>query len=186
MLYINLINNSLKNVYYIYYTKKLIMKFLYTILLSALLIGCTNSNQSVIKTDDDLSAKIKLQYENYAANDFSFSDQYSENVVARINNTVIDGKNNLMTGWKSHHEILYVNIDIEDVYIHTNYLSNGNIWTNAWFTWKGKGQTTGQEYSNRGHFDYKWEDGKIVELLAYFDETSENNEIAAYTASLEN
>jgi ketosteroid isomerase-like protein len=51
---------------------------------------------------------------------------------------------------------------------------------------KGKGQTTGQEYSNRGHFDYKWEDGKIVELLAYFDETSENNEIAAYTASLEN
>jgi hypothetical protein len=81
MLYINLINNSLKNVYYIYYTKKLIMKYLYTILLSALLIGCTNSNQSVIKTDDDLSAKIKLQYENYAANDFSFSDQYSENVV---------------------------------------------------------------------------------------------------------
>ena len=151
-----------------------------------MLIGCTNSNQSVTKTDDDLSAKIKLQYENYAANDFSFSDQYSEDVVARINNTVIDGKNNLMTGWKSHHEVLYVNINIEDVYIHTNYLSNGNVWTNAWFTWKGKGQTTGQEYSNRGHFDYKWEDGKIVELLAYFDETSENNEIAAYTASLEN
>ena len=30
------------------------------------------------------------------------------------------------------------------------------------------------------------EDGKIVEVLAYFDETAENNEIAAYTASLEN
>ena len=79
-----------------------------------------------------------------------------------------------------------MNINIFDIDIYTNYLSNGNVWTNAWFTWKGKGQTTGQEYSNRGHFDYKWEDGKIVELLAYFDETSENNEIAAYTASLEN
>ena len=42
--------------------KKLTMKYLYTILLTAILIGCTNSNQSVIKTDDDLSAKIKLQY----------------------------------------------------------------------------------------------------------------------------
>ena len=29
-------------------------------------------------------------------------------------------------------------------------------------------------------------DGKIVEVLAYFDETAENGEIAAYTASLEN
>lgn len=162
------------------------MKYIYTFLLCALLVGCTNTNQSVIKTDDDLSAQISLQYENYAANDFSFSEQYADNVVARINNTVIEGKDNLMTGWKSHHEILYVDISIEDVYIHTNYFSNGEVWTNAWFTWKGTGQTTGEEYSNRGHFDYNWEDGKIVEVLAYFDETAENGEIAAYTASLEN
>tara|TARA_B100000965_G_scaffold280372_1_gene238203 strand:+ start:391 stop:879 length:489 start_codon:yes stop_codon:yes gene_type:complete len=162
------------------------MKYLYSIILCALLIGCTNSNQSIIKTDDDLSAKISLQYENYVANDFSFSDQYSENVVARINNTVIEGKDNLMTGWKAHHEVLYSNINIEEVYIHTNHFVDGAVWTNAWLTWSGKGQTTGEEYTNRAHFDYKWEEGKIVELLAYFDETAENGEIAAYTASLEN
>ena len=162
------------------------MKYLYSLLLCALLIGCADSNQSILKSDDDLSAKINIQYENYAANDFSFSDQYSDDVVARINNMVIEGKDNLMTGWKSHHEFLYSNINIEDIYIHTNYFSDGSIWTNAWLTWTGSGQTTGNDYSNRAHFDYKWEDGKIVEVLAYFDETAENNEIAAYTASLEN
>ena len=162
------------------------MKYLYSLLLCALLIGCADSNQSILKSDDDLSAKINVQYENYAANDFSFSDQYSDDVVARINNVVIEGKDNLMTGWKSHHEFLYSNINIEDIYIHTNYFGDGSIWTNAWLTWTGSGQTTGNEYSNRAHFDYKWEDGKIVEVLAYFDETAENNEIAAYTASLEN
>jgi len=164
----------------------LIMKYLYTLLLCTVLISCTNTNQSVIKTDDDLSAQIKLQYENYAANDFSFSEQYSEDVVAKINNIIIEGKDDLMTGWKSHHEILYSNINIEDVYIHTNYFSDGRVWTNAWFTWSGVGQTTGEQYVNRGHFDYRWEDGKIVELLAYFDETQENSEVAAYTASTEN
>ena len=82
--------------------------------------------------------------------------------------------------------VCYSNINIEDIYIHKNYFSDGSIWTNAWLTWTGSGQTTGNEYSNRAHFDYKWEDGKIVEVLAYFDETAENNEIAAYTASLEN
>ena len=96
------------------------MKYLYSFLLCALIIGCADSNQSILKSDDDLSAKINIQYENYAANDFSFSDQYSDDVVARINNMVIEGKDNLMTGWKSHHEFLYSNINIEDIYIHTN------------------------------------------------------------------
>ena len=60
------------------------MKYIYSILLCAFLFSCTNSNQSVIKTDDDLTANIKLQYESYVANDFSFSDQYSEDVIKSI------------------------------------------------------------------------------------------------------
>jgi len=161
------------------------MKYIYSILLCAFLFSCTNSNQSVIKTDDDLTANIKLQYESYVANDFSFSDQYSEDVVSRINNLVIDGRDNLMTGWKSHHEVLFENIDIQDVYVHTNYFSDGAVWSSAWLTWSAEGQTTGEEYSNRGHFDYRWEDGKIVELLAYFSEYPEATETAAYAASQE-
>jgi len=69
------------------------------------------------------------------------------------------------------------------LYVHTNYFADGEIWTNAWFTWTGTGKTTGTDYSNRGHFDYKWEDGKIVELLAYYSETAEMTETAALKAA---
>ena len=48
---------------------------------------------------------------------------------------------------------------------------------------QGTGKTTGEEYSNRGHFDYKWEDGKIAILQAYYSEYAEQNEAAAYAAS---
>ena len=79
------------------------MKYIYSILLCIIFLGCTNSNQSIIKTEDDLSSNIKNGFESYASNDFSFSDQYSEDVVSRINNMVIDGRDNLMSGWKAHH-----------------------------------------------------------------------------------
>ena len=159
------------------------MKYIYSILLCTIFLGCTNSNQSIIKTEDDLSSNIKNGFESYASNDFSFSDQYSEDVVSRINNMVIDGRDNLMSGWKAHHDLLYKDINIQDVYVHTNYFNNGEVWSNAWFTWNATGQITGEEYSNRGHFDYKWEDGKIVEVLAYFSEYPDNNEGKALAES---
>ena len=161
------------------------MKYIYTTLICFLFVGCSTSNQSIIKSDDELTASIVSHIESYQANDFTFFDQYSEDGISRINNIVIDGKDDLLNGWKPHHDFLYENINIEDLYVHTNYFADGTIWSNAWFTWTGKGQTTGDNYSNRSHFDYKWEDGKIVEVVAYFSETIENTEIAAYTASLE-
>ena len=70
---------------------------------------------------------------------------------------------------------------LKDLYVHTNYFANGEIWSNVWSTWTGTGKTTGKEYSSRIHFDYKWENGKIVVVQGYFDESSEKMEIAAYT-----
>ena len=149
------------------------------------LLGCADNNQSVIKTDDELSSNIKYLMEKYEKNEFDVSELYADDMVSRINNMELQGYDNLMPGFKAHHDFLYENIKINDLYVHTNYFADGEIWSNAWFTWTGTGKTTGEEYSNRGHFDYRWEDGKIVELLAYYSESAENNEIAAYTASLE-
>jgi ketosteroid isomerase-like protein len=44
---------------------------------------------------------------------------------------------------------------------------------------KGTGNKTGIRYSNRSHFDYRWENGKIVEMGCYFDTTALNMELAA-------
>lgn len=160
------------------------MKNLLMLLLVVTLVGCSNqSKQSIIKTDDELSANIEYLFEKYVDNDFDVSEYYADDIVCKINNIEFSGYDNLIPGFKAHHDILYNNINIEDMYIHTNYFADGEIWTNAWFTWTGTGKTTGNEYSNRGHFDYKWEDGKIVELLAYYSETAEMTEAAAYEAA---
>ena len=159
------------------------MKYIFNVLVCFLLIGCTNSEQSIVKTDDELTSNIKLLFDKYVENDFDVSDYYAADLVAKVNNEEINGLNNLLKGFKAHHELLYNDIAVNDVYVHTNYFSSGDIWSNAWFTWSGTGKTTGENYTNRGHFDYKWENGKIVELLAYFSEESQNKEVAALTSS---
>ena len=75
--------------------------------------------------------------------------------------------------------MLYDNIKIKDLYVHTNYFANGEIWSNVWSTWTGTGKTTGKEYSLPTHFDYKWENGKIVEMNCYLDTTALNMELAS-------
>ena len=157
------------------------MKQLLKIFLCISLLGCNETNQSVIKTDDELSSNIKFLLEKYVKNEFDVSELYSKDLISRINNMEINGYDNLIPGFKAHHEILYNNINIKDLYVHTNYFANGEIWSNAWFTWTGTGKTTGDDYSNRGHFDYKWENGKIVELLAYYSENAEAKEAKAYS-----
>ena len=43
------------------------MKKLYFLILSILLIGCANTEQSVIKNDDELTSKIKVLFDKYVA-----------------------------------------------------------------------------------------------------------------------
>ena len=164
-----------------YNYKSIKMKYLH-IIIFAILIGCADTNQSILKTDDELSSNIKMLFEKYENNDFEVSQYYVDDVIARINNTdEITGFENLTAGFKAHHDMLYNNIELKDLYVHTNYFASGEIWSNAWLTWTGTGKTTGKEYSNRAHFDYKWENGKIVVVQGYFDESIEKMEIAAYT-----
>ncbi|MAR62580.1 MAG: hypothetical protein CMC45_01735, partial [Flavobacteriaceae bacterium] len=66
-----------------------------------------------------------------------------------------------------------------DEYAHTNYFSDGRIWTNYWFTWSATGNFTGQELKIKGHFDYEWKDGKIVQALGFFADEQFNKEYAA-------
>ena len=156
------------------------MKYLH-IIIFAILIGCADANQSILKTDDELSSNIKMLFEKYENNDFEVSQYYVDDVITRINNTdEITGFENLTAGFKAHHD-MFDNIELKDLYVHTNYFASGEIWSNAWLTWTGSGKTTGEEYSNRAHWDYKWENGKIVVVQGYFDESIGKMEIAAYT-----
>ncbi|MEC8738328.1 MAG: nuclear transport factor 2 family protein [Bacteroidota bacterium] len=161
------------------------IKKLFQLFVIIALISCnqTNQNQSVIKNDDELTSNIELLFDKYLENKWDGSELYAEDVVCKINNLEFSGRDNLMKGFKDHHDFLYDNIAIKEMKVYTTYFADGETWSNAWFTWTGTGKTTGNDYSNRGHFDYKWEDGKIVELLAYYSEDAGNTEAAAYAAT---
>tara|TARA_B100002019_G_scaffold130347_1_gene112050 strand:+ start:795 stop:1289 length:495 start_codon:yes stop_codon:yes gene_type:complete len=148
-------------------------KIMLIILASFMFVGCeqpTSESAGVIQRTDDLSTKVKQMAEDYVSKNFEIANEtYSDTVQARFNSTEVQGKENLIGGWHVEHKV-FSDISIEDQYAHTNYFSGGNIWTNHWFTWSATANETGEKLQIRAHFDYKWEDGKIVIAQAFFSD----------------
>ena len=131
-----------------------------------------------IKDTDKYSKTVIKMNETYANNDHSVWDEMlSDDAKVYLNNTVVDGKT-VKEAFKGHHPI-FNDIKIIEAYAHTNYFKSGDVWTNNWFIWMGTGNKTGIRFSNRAHFDMKWDNGKIIEMLCYFDNTALNMEITA-------
>ena len=135
------------------------------ILASFMFVACeqpTSENAGVIQRTDDLSAKVLDLAKEYQNNSYELSRElYSDTVQTRFNSTTIDGLSDLIDGWKQQH-VVFSDIKMSNPYVHTNYFSNGGIWSNFWFTWSATSNATGNQLEIRAHFDYKWEDGKIV------------------------
>lgn len=131
-----------------------------------------------IKDTDKYSKTVIKINETYANNDHSVWDEMlSDDAKVYLNNTVVDGKT-VKEAFKGHHSI-FNDIKIIEAYAHTNYFKSGDVWTNNWFIWMGTGNKTGIRFSNRAHFDMKWDNGKIIEMLCCFDNTALNMEITA-------
>ena len=152
------------------------------ILASFMFAACeqsTNENAGVIQRTDDLSAKVLDLAKEYQNNSYELSRElYSDTVQTRFNSTTIDGLSDLIDGWKQQH-VVFSDIKMTNPYVHTNYFSNGGIWSNFWFTWSATSNATGNQLEIRAHFDYKWEDGKIVISQGFFADEEFNKEMAA-------
>lgn len=152
------------------------------ILASFMFVACeqpTNENAGVIQRTDDLSAKVLDLAKEYQNNSYELSRElYSDTVQTRFNSTTIDGLSDLIDGWKQQH-VVFSDIKMSNPYVHTNYFSNGGIWSNFWFTWSATSNATGNQLEIRAHFDYKWEDGKIVISQGFFADEEFNKEMAA-------
>ena len=152
------------------------------ILASFMFVACeqaTNENAGVIQRTDDLSAKVLDLAKEYQNNSYELSRElYSDTVQTRFNSTTIDGLSDLIDGWKQQH-VVFSDIKMSNPYVHTNYFSNGGVWSNFWFTWSATSNATGNQLEIRAHFDYKWEDGKIVISQGFFADEEFNKEMAA-------
>lgn len=152
-------------------------KFTLLFLLTTFTISAQKISGEIKDTDKYSKTVIKMN-ETYANNDHSVWDEMlSDDAKVYLNNTVVDRKT-VKEAFKGHHSI-FNDIKIIEAYAHTNYFKSGDVWTNNWFTWMGTGNKTGIRFSNRAHFDMKWDNGKIIEMLCYFDNTALNMEITA-------
>ncbi len=152
-------------------------KFTLLFLLTTFTISAQKISGEIKDTDKYSKTVIKMN-ETYANNDHSVWDEMlSDDAKVYLNNTVVDGKT-VKEAFKGHHSI-FNDIKIIEAYAHTNYFKSGDVWTNNWFIWMGTGNKTGIRFSNRAHFDMKWDNGKIIEMLCYFDNTALNMEITA-------
>jgi hypothetical protein len=159
------------------------MKKLLLILLPVFMfVGCgqpTTDNAGIIQRTDDLSSKVLDLALEYQKNSYELSREvYSDTVQTSFNSTQIDGLSDLIAGWEQQHTV-FSDIKMADPYVHTNYFSNGNIWSNFWFTWSATSNATGNKLEIRAHFDYKWEDGKIVVSQGFFSDEEFNKEMAS-------
>ena len=154
------------------------------ILASFMFAACeqpAGENAGIIQRTDDLSAKVLDLATEYQNNSYELSRElYSDTVQTRFNSTAIDGLSDLIDGWKQQH-VVFSDIKMSNPYVHTNYFSNGGIWSNFWFTWSATSNATGNQLEIRAHFDYKWEDGKIVVSQGFFADEEFNKEMAAAT-----
>ena len=152
------------------------------ILASFMFAACeqpAGDNAGIIQRTDDLSAKVLDLATEYQNNSYELSRElYSDTVQTRFNSTAIDGLSDLIDGWKQQH-VVFSDIKMSNPYVHTNYFSNGGIWSNFWFTWSATSNATGNQLEIRAHFDYKWEDGKIVISQGFFADEEFNKEMAA-------
>ena len=152
------------------------------ILASFMFAACeqpAGESAGIIQRSDDLSAKVLDLATEYQNNSYELSRElYSDTVQTRFNSTAIDGLSDLIDGWKQQH-VVFTDIKMSNPYVHTNYFSNGGIWSNFWFTWSATSNATGNQLEIRAHFDYKWEDGKIVVSQGFFADEEFNKEMAA-------
>mgnify|MGYP001196300864 FL=1 len=157
-------------------------KIMLIILASFMFVACeqpTSENAGVIQRTDDFSAKVLDLAKEYQNNSYELSRElYSDTVQTRFNSTTIDGLSDLIDGWKQQH-VVFSDIKMSNPYVHTNYFSNGGVWSNFWFTWSATSNATGNQLEIRAHFDYKWEDGKIVISQGFFADEEFNKEMAA-------
>ena len=144
-------------------------------------------NQGVtVSFDDSKSQAILSVYDSYMENDAAAIESlYAEDAVVFLNSLdsipIQDNVKNLAM----HHE-LFDDISLSwgdgenarTAFVQTSSYPTIDV-TLAWFTWTGTGNVTGIGYSNKAHFDFQWEKGKVIKMLCFFDTTALNMEVAA-------
>ena len=161
----------------------------------------TGGEKSYLRTRDDISKNIRNYFEEVSKENIAFAETfYGDEVEVWVNDIVVNGKEAYVDRLNRIHKVLLKDMTVEKLHVHTNYFSpealtmdgktvgemnpgEETIWSNAWAIVKATGRVTGEEITFRMHMDFRTLKGKVVEMLAFYDPSQLNAEIAALEAS---
>ena len=166
-----------------------------TITIFCALMSFGQGEKSFLRTKDEISMKVRKYFA--PSLDLPFVNEfYAKDLTVFINDLKIEGKENYLKRLQMIHDNFLKDIKMENLHVHTNYFSpealtgdgktmgevnseKQTIWSNAWGTFTGIGRVSGKKVSFRMHMDFRTKNGKVIEMLAYYDPAQMNAEIEA-------
>jgi len=142
--------------------------------------------QTTVTNQDEKSLAVSKLMKGYVENNFD-GTVIAEDCIVRFNNIEL-GKSEFV-GLAPLHHSMFNNISFPDGWIETTSYhgenwkdGNGETWTGQWTEWTATSKISGETQTNRSHFNYKWENDKIVEINALFSDLWYDKELNAFMA----
>ena len=150
----------------------------YLLMITMFLISCDapKNNFGYVSIDDENSRNIVKLFEAVEDEEIGYLKEiFSKDLKFTDPNGNVLNKDEFIAGVENIFD-MFEDVEFEDseysdydgLAVETTYYSNGQIWTNIWSAFKGKGKYTGNDVRFPFHISYLWKDGKIIEEVQFF------------------
>ena len=147
-------------------------------MITMFLISCDapKNNFGYVSIDDEKSRNVVKIFEAVEDEEIGFLKEiFSKDLEFKDPNGTILNKDEFIAGVENIFD-LFEDIEFEDsefvdydgLAVETTYYTNGQVWTNIWSTFEGKGKYTGNEVSFPFHISYLWDGDKIIGEIQFF------------------
>tara|TARA_B100000674_G_scaffold167879_1_gene135224 strand:+ start:1439 stop:1933 length:495 start_codon:yes stop_codon:yes gene_type:complete len=147
-------------------------------MITIFLISCDapKNNFGYVSIDDEKSRNVVKIFEAVEDEEIGFLKEiFSKDLEFKDPNGTILNKDEFIAGVENIFD-LFEDIEFEDsdfvdydgLAVETTYYTNGQVWTNIWSTFEGKGKYTGNEVSFPFHISYLWDGDKIIGEIQFF------------------
>ena len=142
------------------------------------IISCDapKNNFGYVSIDDEKSRNVVKIFESVEDEEIGFLKEiFSKDLEFKDPNGTILNKDEFIAGVENIFD-LFEDIEFEDsefvdydgLAVETTYYTNGQVWTNIWSTFEGKGKYTGNDVSFPFHISYLWDGDKIIGEIQFF------------------
>ena len=147
-------------------------------MITMFIISCDapKNNFGYVSIDDEKSRNVVKIFESVEDEEIGFLKEiFSKDLEFKDPNGTILNKDEFIAGVENIFD-LFEDIEFEDsefvdydgLAVETTYYTNGQVWTNIWSTFEGKGKYTGDKVSFPFHISYLWDGDKIIGEIQFF------------------